>query len=490
MTWLSTEALSAAGLLLGSVVIYVTYFLINKRRQEEFWKDRGVPGPEADDFLKTEGQISAIDYYIGNEKRYGKVFGQIRYSEPKLVISDLELIKQITVRDFHHFTDRVSLRDLLGKIMGQFVFHLEGEEWKRMRSLLSPTFTSGKMKKMYNMIDSCCKDAIESVKKQSLEGEVDLKRFFEKYSLDVIARCMFATSADPYNNTESKFVKSVHTLFIPNITKAKLFYVLPRWLFRLIGIEIFDSGSVQYLEHLILHVMQERQRSGVRGDDFVQLLIDASKEVDRSNDESNQAADELSSLNASKKSNAKKLLTNDEIVSQSILFIQAGHDTTSTLLGFMFYQLALNPDIQERLYEEVKSLTEVTYESINKLPYLEAVINETLRMHPPALDMNRKALVDYKLPGTDIVVPKGCRVEMPLIAVHYNEQYFANPFKFDPERFLPHNRDQLNLDAFMPFGSGPRNCVGSRFALLEAKLMATRTVLRFELFKQTRRLCV
>ncbi|KAI1286240.1 Cytochrome P450 3A12 [Halotydeus destructor] len=476
--WLDGSPLSIAGLIIGSLVVYITYSRISRKRKLQYWKDRGVPGPEEQITISGDGKTPAVDYYVNNQNKYGKVFGGINGTTPVLVVSDLDLIKQMTVKDFYIFPDRVDIRDMLGKTLGGFVSRMHGEEWKRMRTILSPTFTLGKMKKMFSRIDSCCQDAILAVRKRSPDGDVDLKQFFLQYSLDVIARCLFATNADPYNNTKGDFVQATHRLFTPNMRKMKLFFLLPRWLFKLLGIVIFDNGAVEYLQQLTLHIVKERKRSGVRQDDFVQLLIDASTGMLSSSDELNATVDELFVPDTSSlKSRDKSPLTDEEIVSQSILFIQAGHETTATLLSYLFYELALHPAVQEQLHQELTSLTDFSYESINKSPYLEAVVNETLRMHPPALVLDRVASQDYKVPGTDIVMPRGCQLQIPILAVHYDEGNYSNPHKFDPERFLPANRDQLKPLSFLPFGSGPRSCIGSRFALLETKLMVTRTVL-------------
>jgi len=136
--------------------------------------------------------------------------------------------------------------------------------------------------------------------------------------------------------------------------------------------------------------------------------------------------------------------------------------------------LALNHDIQQKLYEKIMSSLDssgvVPYDTLAKMPYLDAVISETLRKYPPAIVVNREASVDYELANTGIKLYNGQIVDIPVYAIHHSEEYYPNPDKFNPDRFLPENRDQIIPYTYLPFGAGPRNCIGMRFALTEAKL--------------------
>ena len=180
-------------------------------------------------------------------------------------------------------------------------------------------------------------------------------------------------------------------------------------------------------------------------------------------------------------------MTEEEIIAQCWIFLIAGFETTATTLGYLTYALALNPEVQEKLYNEVKTAMgsdkEISYDDLHRLPYLDACISETLRVYPPVIRLEREVNQDFKLGDSEIKLYKGQLVEIPVYAVHHCEDYFKNADQFIPERFLPENRNQIIPYTYMPFGTGPRNCIGMRFALMEIKLAMAHILMRFRFTK-------
>ena len=182
----------------------------------------------------------------------------------------------------------------------------------------------------------------------------------------------------------------------------------------------------------------------------------------------------------------KRTLTENEIIAQCIVFLAAGFETTSATLTHCIFELATNPLVQLRLFWELNDeLSDETDHDkladiiINQLPYLDAVIKETLRKYPPVVRLERRVGVDgYKL--GDIPLDKGTLIEVPTSAVHYCPEYYSDPYTFDPDRFMPENRHLIAPYTYLPFGVGPRNCIGVRFAIQEMKLCLAAIVRRFE----------
>lgn len=177
-----------------------------------------------------------------------------------------------------------------------------------------------------------------------------------------------------------------------------------------------------------------------------------------------------------------KKMTVDEVLAQSVIFLIAGYETSSTTLGFVCYSLATNADIQEKLQKEIDSVWDdeskmPSYETVNELPYLDMVISETLRLYPAAPFSIRTCKEDCIL--KNLKVPLGISVTVPTYSIHRDPKLWPNPERFDPERFSPEAKQSRDPYAYMPFGHGPRNCIGMRFAQMEMKLMLVRILKKY-----------
>ena len=445
-----------------SIISWLFYYI---KQKQSYWEKQGVKGPKPLFLLGNVGFSKPItDNLIDDYTKYGKVYGTYQGTNPHLVVGEPELLRQICVKDFHIFPQGFD-QNYLGPVERNFLTALYGEKWKRMRSTLSPTFTTGKMKKMFDLIKICNQEAQKELVKltSSQDPDFDPKYFWGRYNLDVITKCCFATSFDVYNSSDDEILRHFVEVFKPNKLKFFIMLTAPKWVSRMMKISVNSNESLDYLKQLTLPIIEQRKKSDNKGNDFLQLLIDAevvSKE-----------GEEL-------KGEAKKL-SPDEIVSSAVIFLIAGYETTSTLLTWACYRLATNPDIQEKLYQEVKQANIEDYEVLQDLPYLDAVISETLRIDSPILLFQRVSHSDYILPGTDIKIQKGTVVTIPVYAMHHDPENYPEPEVFDPNRFLEGSPKPFT---FLPFGAGPRTCIGMRFALINAKLSLASLVRNYQLF--------
>ena len=416
-------------------------------------------------------------------------------------IADPELAKQILVKDFHFFKNRFDdnspiKHPIISKNLGAAQYN----SWKRIRSLVSPTFTTGKMKKMYPLIDECSKYLIDHLEEHVVNGkDVIAKDLFGCLTTDVIAKCAFGTDTNANKDKDNPFVVNGKKIFETNILTVLILNLTPNFILRMIGSSLLSEGgflqSAEFFFNVSRHIIKERRENNQRREDFLQLLID-SQNIDKVNEENNEKDNKIDAeshhvggheeLNYYKQSSGKPL-TDDEVIAQAFVFFIAGYETTATTLSYVSYELALNQDIQDRLYEEIKTTQDeegtIDYETLSKLPYLDAVISESLRKYPPAVRLARVASQKYQLRDTEITLDKGSNVNILVYAIHHNEEYYPSPDKFKPERFLPENRDQIKPFTYLPFGSGPRNCVGMRFALLEAKLALAKIITKYKFVK-------
>lgn len=235
--------------------------------------------------------------------------------------------------------------------------------------------------------------------------------------------------------------------------------------------------------------MKERKSSDRKFDDFVQILLDSQQSDEIQSHEKEERLDE----NGNHKLIARyKNLDEDEIIAQCILFFVAAFKNPTFHMIYLSYMLALHEDVQDKLFNEIKAAFddcqdgEIGYDELPKLEYLEAVFCETLRLFPPLTRIVRQASQKYFLADTGLELEKGTNIHISLYALHRDPELFADPEKFVPERFLSDNRAKLKPYSFLPFGAGPRSCIGMRFALLETKLAMVHALKSFRFVRTSK----
>lgn len=460
--------------LIALIVIYIVNFVLSNYRRFQHWKKQGVP--ELNPWtihLRTLALLALkgndiSEYFLKQIRQHGTIFGSNEMSRNVLIVAEAESLKDILIRDFTHFMDRT--QHVKTKFFSKALTQKEGQEWKQVRSIMSPTFTSGKMKAMFPLMNQCL-DSMMKVVEKSNGGDIDVLLMFGNFTMDVIAKCAFAVDTNTHEDLNHPFVVNATNLLTFSMWKIIPFLLMPKWLMEKLDIHFLDDSALTYLRQLGEHLLSERRK--IRRDvssesssrtyhDFMQLMLEASSDEEPVN--------------------GKKTLTDEEIVANAITIFVAGYHTTSVTMSYAAYRLAINPDIQDKARQEVRQAMSnnggrLDYETLNSLDYLEAVINETLRFYTPATMTERTCSEDYilkvntpHLERKEIEIPKGTGILVPIYAIHHMEEYYPEPREFQPERFLPENRDQLVQGTFLPFVTGPRNCIGMRFALLELKL--------------------
>ena len=167
-------------------------------------------------------------------------------------------------------------------------------------------------------------------------------------------------------------------------------------------------------------------------------------------------------------------------MAQGIGFFMAGFETTSNTMTTLCYNLAQNPHVQEKLVKEIETFDKLDHETIHEMVYLEAVIKENLRIFPPAISLHRECKKDTII--GNILIKKGVNIKFPVWALHHSEDFYENPKNFQPERFLPESKEDIEPYAYIPFGGGPRKCLGMRFALIEMKIALAKLLQKYQLF--------
>ncbi|XP_041364331.1 cytochrome P450 3A24-like [Gigantopelta aegis] len=436
----------------------------------------GINGPEPSlvcgnliEIVK-KGQFQAI---VDWNKQYGKVFGYFEGYTPVLSVSDPEILREILVKDTQNFNCRKPFPLAPRKSLGLFLEN--GHQWKRSRTILSPAFSSGKLKQMFSIISNNVDILVKMLTEKSKKGNpFDIYSTFQGLTLDVIGRCAFGlhTEAqtdpnDPFLNNIRKLFNNMATTFI--LPLVMFLPVLSHFIFVVKNIVfIFGMNPVVYLREKMREVTKIRKEMGPNTKivDLVQLML--FPEVHKS-----QGQGDI----------IKNRMTDREIVAQSLTFLLAGYETTSTVLAFLTHVLANNPDVQKRLSEEIERIVgnkKVSYETVQDLPYFDMVFDEVCRLYPTAaLIVTRTAAEERTYKG--VTIPAGMAVLADVWSLHHNAEYWSEPETFNPERFSLENRQKIIPYSFLPFGAGPRNCIGKRFAIIEAKVAVVKILQNFHI---------
>ncbi|MCL4122272.1 UNVERIFIED_CONTAM: hypothetical protein GTU68_058030, partial [Idotea baltica] len=303
-----------------------------------------------------------------NYKTHG-YWGVYEWLNPALVISDLDLIRDVMVKDFDHFTDRRSMK-FNGKeeIFNEMLTMVQGDEWKSLRTIMSPTFSSGKIKAMFPLIVEKSNDLVKQCEMEMVKKSyVQIYSLLGYYTMDVIATCAFGIDDHCLEIRESSdFIKNAQKMTRFNfqtLVKITVLTVAPK-LFKLLGLQLNEEAEA-YLIKVVEETVSARKKTGMKRGDFIDLLLEA-LEVSKSKERKN---DYPMSMNT--------------IIVESVLFILAGFDTTSNSLSFMVFFLAKYQEEQKKIRKELLKLIEVdgevTYQNIMEAKYLEAFISGKLK---------------------------------------------------------------------------------------------------------------
>ncbi|GBM27683.1 Cytochrome P450 3A4 [Araneus ventricosus] len=211
-------------------------------------------------------------------KNFGRIYGYFEGNQPVLSVAEPAILRNILVKDFHIFPSRrlfVTGEEMLDKML----FNVQGEDWKRIRTIITRTFSTGKIKKMMSIMKDCAETAVENFKTASKNGNpVELKRIYGAFTMDVIASSAFSTKIDSHNDANNEFVKTAKMVFAGNINWRFITFIMVPKLMRWLKISVFSPSVTNFFRDVTLQIIKERERTGQRRNDFLQLLVDSAKE--------------------------------------------------------------------------------------------------------------------------------------------------------------------------------------------------------------------
>ncbi|XP_047506626.1 probable cytochrome P450 6a17 [Pieris napi] len=500
----------------------------------DYWEKRGIFSPPALPFVGHIATVATMKEQGGmcfkriyDEHKDKRFFGTHQFYQRTLVVCDPDIIKRMCVNDFYHFTDRGFFFNKNTDPLAESVLFLQGSEWKRLRAKISPIFSPNKLRGMFPILENTANAFVDRVRKltqqddikhnenqnrnsniktkEKIDGnnnstigdlinlgedikeielkktqksspssgdnaimyakknciKVDAEKLVGGYTADAIVPCAFGLKSNVMYNSKDPFAVALHAFYEMswfNIFEKTMRQFWPAFVL-FFKIRIIPKKTHDFFYNIVTKVLRDRS-SGVqekRGD-FIDMMM-ALQSDEKCDDENDyKITDMIISANA------------------FIIFL-GGFETTSSTLAFLFLELAAHPEVQEKMRKEIREVVErnggLTYEALQDLTYMEMVIQETLRLYPPFPTIQRMCTKDYTIPETSAVVEKGTVVIFPTLGIQRDEQYFENASQFIPERWSE-GKSAPRPGVYMPFGDGPRYCIGKRFAIIQMKCCLAR----------------
>ncbi|XP_011172133.1 cytochrome P450 6j1 [Solenopsis invicta] len=448
------------------VFLVVLYFYLT--RNFNYWQKREIPIADGvlpgfghmKDILLLKSTISETLRKIYKENKNRSMVGIYSMSTPSLLILEPELVKTVLQTKFVNFHENYLKTDpKLDPLLSNNPFFTYGEKWQTGRKRLTYAFSNVRLKILFETVKQVClklEEYMDNKIGKAGRAEFLFNRLFAQFTAQVVSTVGFGIDGLCFDDNEKESLFEMGNVFVKPSTFNHLLFNLV-FLIPTIGKLCQSKFLPQNIDHffrtMVRDVLHQRRKQGIRGNDFLQLMVDLEK----------MEGEEFEM---------------DVIASHAVSFFIDGYTTSSYTLSFVVFHLANNPEVQKKLREEVVSVInkyngELTFEGIKDMTYLEKVIMESMRVTPSLGFLYKVCTEDTELAGSDGLVchvKAGTPIMISVRGLHEDARYWENPEEFDPDRFSADRKHSINRFTYIPFGEGPRMCVGMRMALLQIKM--------------------
>jgi cytochrome P450 len=370
---------------------------------------------------------------------------------PTYLLTEPALIEQVLIKDWRNYRKDAYTR-MLALILGEGLLTAEHEVWKHHRRVVQPGFHVARIRGYADRMVSLTNEALPR-----FSGEIDVHAELMRLTLHIVTETLFG--ADLTEDAEA-LGRALGDLMDDYAGMSELMMRLPAWV-PLPGVRR-RAAALHLINTLVHRLLDQRRQAGGDQGDLLSMLLHATQDGERP-------------------------LSQEELRDEVVTLLLAGHETTAIGLAVTLHQLATHPEVQERLTREVREVLgsrPATFEDLTRLTYTSAVIDEAMRIYPPAWAIGREALQDVTL--GDHTLPAGSQIVIAQWVTHRDPRWFDDPETFRPERWLDGLRERLPPGVYYPFGGGPRVCIGQRFASMEA-VLALATLVQARRFSVTER---
>ncbi len=417
---------------------------------------------------KAKSKASLLKVFLGKrrswldglyERSYRMKMGEMRLPGLSLyMINEPKLVRKVLMNESDAFPKHALLGEALEPLLGESIFTTNGEQWRRQRSMMDQSFEQTRLKLVFPLMNAAAEAMLARLDKLEDGRETDVDLEMTHVTADIIFRTILSVTLDSDDaktifNAFTRFQALAPRLMIPVI------FNLPRWLNPWSILQ--SRRSAKTIRNVLAGFIRPRFEAYHQG-------------------KPGEYEDILSSLLCAVDADTGKGFTFDELVDQVAMLFLAGHETSASALAWSLYLVANSPDIQQRMHDEsvaVMGDAVPQYSNIKEMALIRNVFKETLRLYPPVGFFARQARVKQKM--RDKNISAGATIVIAPWLIHRHHDLWEHPEEFDPDRYDGDSAKQSLKCAYIPFGMGPRVCMGAAFALQEASLILAMLVRRY-----------
>ncbi|XP_047999129.1 cytochrome P450 6B6-like [Leguminivora glycinivorella] len=458
--------------LLAVLVIAIYYF---GTRNHDYWAKRNVKhdppvflfGNNYKGFVGQQS-ITQVANDLYNRFPNEKVVGFYRGSTPELYIRDPDIIRDVLNTDFAYFYSRGFGRDPKVEPLSANLFSAEGDLWKLLRQRITPAFTTAKLKAMFPLVVRSAERLQGVARDVAVRSDAcDVRELMARYTTEFIGACGFGVDADSLGNENSAFRNIGRMIFatpLPIIIKQMLYQLFPPIRSFL---HVGNPKLREEIFELVKTIRENRQCKPSGRHDFIDLLLELETKGKIVGESVEHRNADGTPLIVDMEMDVKMM------AAQVFVFFGAGFETSSSATSFLLHQLAYNPEIQAKIQSEIDEVLQkydnkLCYDAVAEMTLLGMAFKEGMRMFPSLGVLNRVCARTYTFPQLGLTIDPGVKIVIPVEALQNDEKYFDNPREFRPERFTPEEIQKRHKYVYLPFGDGPRACIGLRLGEMQS----------------------
>lgn len=393
--------------------------------------------------------LDPIGFLDKNQKAQGGIYLVPSRAKNIMVVQDPELVKYMLQDNNKNFVKSFGY-DVLSMLLGKGLLTSEGDFWRKQRRMAQPAFHKERLNALVETMVKCTQDSIAELGKKRGQ-EVDISKEAMHLTLHIVAKSLFSSDVADVVDLVGHEIDVAQELAIERISNP---FKLPIWIPTPGNLK--EKQSIKRLDKVMMDIIEKRRNDPNKYDDLLQMLMDVKDE-----DTGEQMSDR-------------------QLRDECMTIFLAGHETTALALTWLWYLLDQNPTVIDNLRaeaEEVLQGRDPEVGDVMRLEYTRMVIEEVMRLYPPAWVIGRRNVAEDEIGGYQ--VPKGYNLLIPVYHIHRDPAIWENPEQFDPERFRKGKLKDKHRFAYFPFGGGPRLCIGNNFALMEMQVVVAMMVTRF-----------